>query len=52
MSLPLLSFLTAMLRRVCGKDEGLWLEYLRMELVYAQKLRARQKVLGIESTGM
>jgi len=30
----------------------LWVEYFRLELVYAQKLRARRQVLGIDdSTG-
>lgn len=37
--------------RLCETDEGLWLDYLRMELVYARKLRLRRKILGIESQG-
>ena len=37
--------------RISKQSEQLWLEYLRMELVYAQKLRQRQKILGIQDTG-
>ena len=33
--------------RMCGHVPGLWLEYLRMELLYAQRLRERRRVLGI-----
>lgn len=35
--------------RMCGQDEALWSEYLRMELLYVAKLQARRKVLGIDS---
>ena len=37
--------------RVCKTDQQLWLEYFCMELTYAQKLRTRQKILGIEPKG-
>jgi U3 small nucleolar RNA-associated protein 6 len=33
--------------RMCPKSEQLWLEYLRMELTYAQRLKARREVLGL-----
>ncbi|KAH9533312.1 hypothetical protein CY35_18G045200 [Sphagnum magellanicum] len=33
--------------RMCPKSENLWVEYFRMELTAAQKLKARQIVLGI-----
>lgn len=33
--------------RVCKGDQQLWLDYLRMELVYAQKLSTRRQILGI-----
>jgi len=33
--------------RHCRKDEGLWGEYLRMELLYVARLRARREVLGL-----
>ncbi|EFJ19658.1 hypothetical protein SELMODRAFT_419083 [Selaginella moellendorffii] len=35
--------------RMCPHSEDLWLEYFRMELSYAQKLKSRMLVLGIES---
>ena len=35
--------------RVCRGSQQLWVEYFRMELVYAQKLRLRRKILGIEA---
>ena len=28
----------------------LWVEYFRLELVYAQKLRARRQILGIDGS--
>mmetsp|Transcript_22822 Transcript_22822/g.58091 ORF Transcript_22822/g.58091 Transcript_22822/m.58091 type:complete len:681 (-) Transcript_22822:163-2205(-) len=33
--------------RHCRTDEGLWGEYLRMELLYVARLRARRDVLGL-----
>eukprot|EP00897_Mesotaenium_endlicherianum_P009985 jgi/Mesen1/9014/ME000565S08343 len=35
--------------RMCPKAELLWLEYFRMELTYAQKLKARRIILGLSS---
>lgn len=32
--------------RMCPKSESLWLEYLRLELAYASKIKARQLLLG------
>ena len=37
--------------RISKQSEQLWIEYLHMELVYAQKLRERQKILGISAEG-
>lgn len=37
--------------RACKNDEGMWLEYFKMELLYVQKLRARRTVLGIDNHG-
>ena len=34
--------------RLCPGRPGLWAEYFRLELLYAQTLRARRKVLGID----
>ena len=34
-------------RHACAQ---LWVEYFRLELVYAQKLRARRRVLGINDS--
>ncbi len=32
------------------RDTQLWVEYFRLELVYAQKLRARRQILGIDDS--
>ncbi|KAF5837621.1 U3 small nucleolar RNA-associated protein 6-domain-containing protein [Dunaliella salina] len=37
--------------RHCRTDEGLWGEYLRMELLYVARLRARREVLGLPNPG-
>lgn len=34
--------------RLCPKSEVLWLEYFRMELIFAQKLKARRLILGLD----
>jgi hypothetical protein len=34
--------------RMCKGSQQLWAEYLRMELLYVHKLRARRQVLGLE----
>ena len=33
--------------RICPHEALLWGEYFRMELLYAAKLHARRKVLGL-----
>lgn len=38
--------------RHCRADEGLWGEYLRMELLYVARLRARREVLGLPNPGV
>lgn len=38
--------------RMCKNDPLLWLEYFRMELLYAGRLFARRKVLGLEENAM
>ena len=38
--------------RMCKTSQQLWLEYFRMELMYAHKLAARRRVLGIDTTGL
>lgn len=35
--------------RMCPKSEILWLEYFRMELIFAEKVKARRLVLGISA---
>ena len=35
--------------RMCPGDARLWAEYFRLELLYAQTLRTRRKVLGIDA---
>ncbi len=35
--------------RMCKADTQLWVEYFRLELLYAHTLRARRKVLGIDA---
>ncbi|KAG0595028.1 hypothetical protein M758_UG132500 [Ceratodon purpureus] len=35
--------------RACPKSETLWLEYFRMELIFAEKVKARRLVLGIST---
>ncbi|KAK9837160.1 hypothetical protein WJX81_007266 [Elliptochloris bilobata] len=35
--------------RMCKGDVQLWVEYFRLELLYAHMLRARRKVLGIDA---
>lgn len=35
--------------RMCKGDAQLWVEYFRLELLYAHTLRARRKVLGIDA---
>ena len=35
--------------RACPKSETLWLEYFRMELIFAEKIKARRLVLGISA---
>ena len=35
--------------RMCRGDAQLWVEYFRLELLYAHTLRARRKVLGIDA---
>ncbi len=37
--------------RHCPRDEGLWAEYLRLELLYVARLRARRAVLGLPNPG-
>ena len=34
--------------RMCKTSQQLWLEYFRMELLYAHKLRTRRRILGID----
>ena len=38
--------------RHCRTDEGLWAEYLRMEMLYVARLRARREVLGLPNPGV
>lgn len=38
--------------RACKEDSQLWLDYLKMELVYAQKLVTRRDILGISQKGL
>ena len=33
--------------RMCPKSETLWLEYFHMELIFAQKIKARRLILGV-----
>jgi len=35
--------------RTCPRSEILWLEYFRMELIFAEKVKARRLVLGIST---
>lgn len=35
--------------RMCKGAQQLWLEYFRMELMYAHKLRTRRHVLGLDT---
>lgn len=35
--------------RMCKGSQQLWLEYFRMELMYAHKLRARRRILGLDA---
>lgn len=35
--------------RLCKADTQLWVEYFRLELLYAHTLRARRRVLGIDA---
>ena len=37
--------------RICNQDAKLWLDYLTMELKYANKLALRRTVLGIQAPG-
>lgn len=37
--------------RACKHDEQLWLEYFRMELLFARKLQLRHKLLGVRNSG-
>lgn len=37
--------------RMCKSSQQLWLEYFRMELMYAHKLGARRRLLGIDTPG-
>ena len=37
--------------RMCKSSQQLWLEYFRMELMYAHKLGARRRLLGIDTSG-
>lgn len=37
--------------RMCKTSQQLWLEYFRMELMYAHKLAARRRVLGLDTPG-
>lgn len=34
--------------RMCKNDPSLWVEYFRMELLYAARLTARRRILGVE----
>ena len=34
--------------RSCAHSQQLWVEYFRLELVYACRIRARRAVLGLE----
>ncbi len=36
--------------RMCKTSQQLWLEYFRMELMYAHKLRTRRRILGIDDS--
>lgn len=38
--------------RMCPGNADLWAEYFRLELLFAQTLRTRRKVLGIISPGV
>ncbi|DBA99850.1 hypothetical protein WJX77_002505 [Trebouxia sp. C0004] len=38
--------------RMCKTSQQLWLEYFRMELMYAHKLRTRRRVLGIDDSAV
>lgn len=35
--------------RMCKASRQLWLEYFRMELMYAHKLRTRRHILGLDA---
>lgn len=35
--------------RMCKTSHQLWLEYFRMELMYAHKLRTRRRILGLDA---
>jgi U3 small nucleolar RNA-associated protein 6 len=35
--------------RLCKADAQLWVEYFRLELLYAHTLRTRRKVLGVDA---
>lgn len=35
--------------RMCKGSHQLWLEYFRMELMYAHKLRTRRRILGLDA---
>lgn len=35
--------------RMCKGSHQLWLEYFRMELMYAHKLRTRRHILGLDA---
>ncbi len=37
--------------RMCKHEEVMWSEYLRMELLYIQRLRVRRQVLGLDVPG-
>ena len=34
--------------RMCKHEEVMWVEYMRMELLYIQRLRARRQILGLD----
>ena len=38
--------------RMCKGSQQLWLEYFRMELMFAHKLRSRRRILGLGESGV
>lgn len=34
--------------RFCGRSEGLWIEYARLEMIHVSKIAGRRKILGLD----